>query len=184
MLFRSKTLQKIPGIGDIPILGYLFKSEAAQKDRTELVVMITPEILREGSHGVTGELPRQQEPYLSPLSQKKSIATPPPAFQGGGPASVAKDDLPKPVAVPVPLPGTPVAEPHTQADAKAAAKEQAEAKAAARKQAQLAKKQALADKKKAEQDKKKAAQERKKAAQAQKTDQAQKVDTLSPTGTK
>ena len=43
----NSTLQKIPGIGDIPILGLLFKSKAAQKDQTELVVMITPEILAE-----------------------------------------------------------------------------------------------------------------------------------------
>ncbi len=43
----ASTLQKIPGIGDIPILGYLFKSKAAQKNQTELVVMITPVILPE-----------------------------------------------------------------------------------------------------------------------------------------
>ena len=41
----NSTLQKIPGIGDIPILGLLFKSKAAQKNQTELVVMITPQIL-------------------------------------------------------------------------------------------------------------------------------------------
>ena len=38
----TSTMQKIPGIGDIPILGYLFRSKAAQKNQTELVVMITP----------------------------------------------------------------------------------------------------------------------------------------------
>ena len=43
----NSTLQKIPGIGDIPILGLLFKSKAAKKDQTELVVMITPQILAE-----------------------------------------------------------------------------------------------------------------------------------------
>jgi pilus assembly protein CpaC len=84
----SSTLQKIPGIGDIPILGYLFKSKAAQKNRTELVVMITPEILREGSHGVTGDLPRQAEPYLSPLPEKKSFAPPPAAFEPGLPSQL------------------------------------------------------------------------------------------------
>ena len=41
----NSTMQKIPGIGDIPILGQLFRSKAAQKNQTELVVMITPEIL-------------------------------------------------------------------------------------------------------------------------------------------
>ncbi len=54
----NATLQKIPGIGDIPILGLLFKSKAANKDQTELVVMITPEILARTSSGVTNALPR------------------------------------------------------------------------------------------------------------------------------
>ena len=31
----NSTLQKIPGIGDIPILGLLFKSKAAQRSQTE-----------------------------------------------------------------------------------------------------------------------------------------------------
>ena len=44
-------MQKIPGIGDIPILGQLFQSKAAQKDQTELVVMITPSILRRTRRG-------------------------------------------------------------------------------------------------------------------------------------
>ncbi|HEY3091810.1 MAG TPA: type II and III secretion system protein family protein [Vicinamibacterales bacterium] len=77
----NSTLQKIPGIGDIPILGQLFRSKAAQKDRTELVVMITPEILRTDAPGVTDALPRMNEPYLSPTPQNQSIAPPPPAFQ-------------------------------------------------------------------------------------------------------
>jgi pilus assembly protein CpaC len=76
----NETLQKIPGIGDIPVLGYLFRSKAAQKNRTELVVMITPQILREGSPGVTNTLPRMGEPFMSPIDEKKSIAPPPPAF--------------------------------------------------------------------------------------------------------
>ena len=38
----SSTMSKIPGIGDIPVLGYLFRSRAYQKQQTELVVMITP----------------------------------------------------------------------------------------------------------------------------------------------
>ena len=41
----QSTMQKIPGIGDIPIIGYLFRSKVANKEQTELVVMITPEIL-------------------------------------------------------------------------------------------------------------------------------------------
>ncbi|HEY7291360.1 MAG TPA: pilus assembly protein N-terminal domain-containing protein [Vicinamibacterales bacterium] len=86
----NKTLQKIPGIGDIPVLGLLFKSQAAQKDRTELVVMITPEILANDSPGVTGTTPRMSEPFLPPLDPKKSMEMPGPAFQSGHPMADSK----------------------------------------------------------------------------------------------
>jgi hypothetical protein len=88
----TESLQKVPGIGDIPILGYLFRSKAAQKNRTELVVMITPEILPSGSPGVTTESPRLQEPYLPPLPVDRSFPTPGPAFtpQSDNPALVPK----------------------------------------------------------------------------------------------
>ncbi len=76
----TQTMQKIPGIGDIPILGVLFKSKAAQKGRTELVVMITPEILPNNSGGVTRELPRLQEPFLPALAPKGTTEMPPAHF--------------------------------------------------------------------------------------------------------
>jgi pilus assembly protein CpaC len=81
----NSTMQKIPGIGDIPILGHLFRSKASQKDRTELVVMITPQILRAGSPGVTDALPKLGEPFLSPLTNDQGIAPPPPAFESTRP---------------------------------------------------------------------------------------------------
>jgi pilus assembly protein CpaC len=76
----TQTLSKVPGIGDIPILGYLFRSKAARKDQTELVVMITPQILPQDSSGVTGQLPRVQEPFLPRLQERESLPAPPPAF--------------------------------------------------------------------------------------------------------
>ena len=80
----TQTLSKVPGIGDIPILGYLFRSKAARKDQTELVVMITPQILEQGSFGVTDQLPRLQEPYLPRLQDNESLPTPPAPFTGTG----------------------------------------------------------------------------------------------------
>jgi pilus assembly protein CpaC len=80
----TESLQKVPGIGDIPILGYLFRSKAAQKNRTELVVMITPEILPQNSPGVTTETPRIQEPFLGPIPQNKQLTMPGPAFTPAG----------------------------------------------------------------------------------------------------
>jgi pilus assembly protein CpaC len=60
----NNTMQKIPGIGDVPVLGYLFKSRAYQKNQTELVVMITPQIIRRNSTGVSEGLPSLVEPYM------------------------------------------------------------------------------------------------------------------------
>jgi pilus assembly protein CpaC len=76
----NNTLQKIPGIGDIPILGLLFKSKAANKEQTELVVMITPQILPRTSSGVTTMLPGTPEPFLAPIPAKKLVEPLPPAF--------------------------------------------------------------------------------------------------------
>lgn len=39
----QEQLSKIPGLGNVPILGTLFKSRARQKSKTELVVLVTPE---------------------------------------------------------------------------------------------------------------------------------------------
>jgi pilus assembly protein CpaC len=76
----QSTMQKIPGIGDIPILGYLFRSKIANKDQTELVVMITPEILSPDSFGVTNQLPRTPDTFLPPVSERQAKPPLPPAF--------------------------------------------------------------------------------------------------------
>ncbi len=72
----NNTMQKIPGIGDIPVLGYLFRSRAYQKNQTELVVMITPQIIRRGSTGVSENLPSLVEPYME--GPKNPVAPPAP----------------------------------------------------------------------------------------------------------
>jgi pilus assembly protein CpaC len=74
------SLQKIPGLGDIPILGLLFRSKAAQKNQTELVVMITPEILPNNSRGVTPNLPRIPERFMEPIPERRTQPMPPPPF--------------------------------------------------------------------------------------------------------
>jgi pilus assembly protein CpaC len=41
----TEQLQKIPGIGDIPILGKLFQSRSVNKSKNELVIVVTPHII-------------------------------------------------------------------------------------------------------------------------------------------
>ncbi|HEY0876480.1 MAG TPA: pilus assembly protein N-terminal domain-containing protein [Vicinamibacterales bacterium] len=112
-------MRKVPGLGDIPILGMLFKSRAYQKDQTELVVMVTPQIVRRGSTGVSEGIPTLVEPFMP--ANDKPIAPPDPYIGSprypvqGGSAAPTPVPAPSPVATPQP------AAPATQQSAPAAA---------------------------------------------------------------
>ncbi len=41
-----ESVDKIPGLGDIPVLGQLFRSQEFVKGQTELVIMVTPRLVR------------------------------------------------------------------------------------------------------------------------------------------
>jgi type IV pilus assembly protein PilQ len=47
---KSKAANKVPFLADIPVLGNLFKSTITINNKTELLIFITPKILREGSN--------------------------------------------------------------------------------------------------------------------------------------
>jgi type IV pilus assembly protein PilQ len=47
---KSKAANKVPFLADIPVLGYLFRSTTDINNKTELLIFITPKILREGSN--------------------------------------------------------------------------------------------------------------------------------------
>ena len=40
------TVRKFPGLGDIPVLGALFRSEQFQDGESELVIMVTPRLAK------------------------------------------------------------------------------------------------------------------------------------------
>ncbi len=105
----TSQLQKIPGIGDIPILGLLFKSKAAQKDQTELVVMITPVILEaelDGRVAATAEhrraVPASAEELdafaraVEPGREAAGRGAAGPAARAGAAADVAAPNVPRP----------------------------------------------------------------------------------------
>jgi pilus assembly protein CpaC len=125
------SMRKIPGIGDIPILGLLFKSRAYEKQATELVVMITPQILRRNSTGASQALPNLIEPFLPPPVQS---FPPPPPYVGSprdGAAQPGKEGSVEP------QPSTPAAIAATSpAAVPAMTKEEARKLEAARKAAQ------------------------------------------------
>ena len=59
-------LNRIPGIGDIPILGELFRSKSVQRNNTELMVLVTPHVVDpvRGGAKVTST-PQAAMPYLT-----------------------------------------------------------------------------------------------------------------------
>jgi pilus assembly protein CpaC len=95
-------MRKVPFLGDIPVLGALFQSRAYQKDQTELVVMVTPTIVRRDATGVSEGLPALVEPYMAPNS--KPLPNPAPYNgspygqpKGGGKSEPAPQPNPAPV---------------------------------------------------------------------------------------
>ncbi|TCV82202.1 type IV pilus secretin PilQ [Sulfurirhabdus autotrophica] len=44
---QTESLTKVPLLGDIPVLGYLFKTKRNQDDKAELLIFITPKILKD-----------------------------------------------------------------------------------------------------------------------------------------
>ena len=47
---QRDTVKKVPLLGDVPVLGNLFKSKSKTNNRKELLIFITPKILREGTN--------------------------------------------------------------------------------------------------------------------------------------
>jgi pilus assembly protein CpaC len=64
----TEQLQKVPGIGDIPILGKLFQSRSVNKSKNELIVVVTPHIV----HPLAPDKPvpglEYPRPFLGPIT--------------------------------------------------------------------------------------------------------------------
>ena len=60
----NEVYNKIPGLGDIPILGYLFRSRNIQKSKTELLVLVTPKFVKPLNPDQLPPLPEPAKPFL------------------------------------------------------------------------------------------------------------------------
>ncbi len=47
---ERQTVSKVPVLGDIPVLGYLFRASVTEHNQAELLIFVTPKILREGTN--------------------------------------------------------------------------------------------------------------------------------------
>ena len=60
----TEVASKVPGLGDLPIIGYLFRSIDKKKNNTELMVMVTPKLVRPLAPGQVPNLPNFNKPFL------------------------------------------------------------------------------------------------------------------------
>jgi pilus assembly protein CpaC len=60
----TKQFAKIPGIGDIPILGKLFQSESLTKSKNELLIIVTPHIVHAQNASEAPQGPSFPYPFL------------------------------------------------------------------------------------------------------------------------
>ncbi len=100
-LIQDSTIQsseKVPLLGDIPVLGNLFRSQSDQTQRTELIVFITPRVIRnaEDARDVSEEL-RARMRSAQPMPGPGAAPMAPPTE--GWPALPQQEDLPEPPLV-------------------------------------------------------------------------------------
>jgi pilus assembly protein CpaC len=69
----TEQLEKIPWIGDIPVLGKLFQSRSVNKSKNELMVVVTPHII----HPLPADKPTPKLKYPSPFMPPTHGAPPP-----------------------------------------------------------------------------------------------------------
>jgi pilus assembly protein CpaC len=80
----TEQLEKIPWIGDIPVLGKLFQSRSVNKSKNELMVVVTPHII----HPLPADKPTPKLKYPSPFMPPTNGAPPPDEPIPGAPGSV------------------------------------------------------------------------------------------------
>lgn len=68
----TQVLNRIRGLGDIPILGQLFRTRSTQKTNDELLVVITPHFVRPLPPGEKPLLPKVEVPFLPTVEQEQS----------------------------------------------------------------------------------------------------------------
>ena len=66
-----QTLSRVRGLGDIPILGNLFRSRSTRKSTDELLVVITPRFVRPVGPDESPKLPDTTETWLPTIKEQK-----------------------------------------------------------------------------------------------------------------
>jgi len=73
---RKSTIYKVPFLGDLPFIGGIFRHKSIQAKKTDLIIEITPHIIKDGSSGIekSSLVKAAQEHALEPTGFEKMIA--------------------------------------------------------------------------------------------------------------
>ncbi len=66
----TQIASKIPGLGDIPILGHLFRSRSLNKSKAELLVLVTPHIVKPFNPDQVPAGPKFPKEFLPPATSE------------------------------------------------------------------------------------------------------------------
>jgi pilus assembly protein CpaC len=89
----TETANKIPLLGDIPILGKIFRSRSLQKNNTELLVLVTPELVRPIPEGQTPPALNYPKEFMD-LNTKQPLRTPGLETTGPVPVTPTREAIP------------------------------------------------------------------------------------------
>ncbi len=64
----TQVASKVPGLGDLPILGHLFRSRSLNKTKNELLVLVTPHVVKPFPAGQAPEGPKFPQSFLPPAA--------------------------------------------------------------------------------------------------------------------
>jgi len=103
----TRSASKIPGLGDIPVLGRLFADHSLDKSKTEIVLSITPRIIRQRGRAAGDSIEfwygTESRTGIAPLGATPIVAAPAPGATG---RSAPVQVLPVPVYVPTDVSST------------------------------------------------------------------------------
>jgi len=95
----SESLSKVPGIGNIPVIGKLFQTKQTTRNNSELMVIITPEVVRPIPNGEKVPELNLPKPFMTPNSST-SMAQPGIDKTGPVPVKPPVDSIPVELLMP------------------------------------------------------------------------------------
>ena len=109
----TEQLNKMPGLANIPILGKLFQSKSITKNNSELMIIVTPELVRPIPAGASAAELNMPIPFLK--GSGVAMQQPGPGITGPAPALPKVDSLPIEILKEPAQPAPPATQPSTPA---------------------------------------------------------------------